>query len=306
MEQISVQKNKKEEWVAGALPEDHVNKMRLCRDFPHHSVHNHRPRRIERKHAFSPKKRVSGLLDKKDTPEPKQPSFQLMKLLPELRLMVYKEHFFRNEGPLDNESVCPAGMRCRFKPINGNVPVRMLLLASKTIYREAMPIYFRTANLYFARATSFFRFFDIIGKYQLQYVRRVTIGIKNVPTKRLFNKLFECPALDTLTLTVPCSYFTSSNVTTNPGMKHLLKLRGLRLLQLRTIRFSNRPNIWAPADDFITPLRILLEPYDEATKREREARGIVKASAVRTVFVGEDTREARRGRRAMIKNAMDA
>ena len=133
----------------------------------------------------------------------------------------------------------------------------------------------------------------------------MTIGIRSIPAKRLFTKLFECPALDRLTLTMPCSYFSMSNVTTNPGMKHLLKLRGLRLLELRTIRFSYRPNPWVPSNDFIMPLRILMEPYDEATTREREARGIIKASDVRTLFVGEDTREARRGRRAMIKNAMD-
>lgn len=69
----------------------------------------------------------------------KQSVSPFMKLPPENREMIYKMHFDQEQKPRRSGTLCPAGSACPYRLYNKWVPVRALILVSKTVYNESMP-----------------------------------------------------------------------------------------------------------------------------------------------------------------------
>lgn len=81
--------------------------------------------------------------------------FAFMKLPLELRVMIYQQHFLQSRDAFTGSKSCAAGTMCPYGIYNANIPVGELLLVSKTIYNEAMPIYFGTKDLKFLGRLSY-------------------------------------------------------------------------------------------------------------------------------------------------------
>jgi hypothetical protein len=104
-------------------------------------------------------------------------SFPFVQLPIELRTMVYAYHF--NQPPIKIYSTewCPAGNLCPNNIFNANIPVGEIILASKTVYSEAMPMYFRTKDFIFWTSRSMSGFINRAGPFQRDYITSLAFGM---------------------------------------------------------------------------------------------------------------------------------
>ena len=106
------------------------------------------------------------------------PSFRFMELPVELRIMVYRQHFHQPRDAFKGSESCPAGNVCPYGIYNANVPVGKLIMASKSVYNEAMPIYlgdkeFRCFDLNYVR-----RFLSYLGPIQRNYITHISFDFR--------------------------------------------------------------------------------------------------------------------------------
>lgn len=284
-----------------------LEKARACRIFLHSRGYDARLRLIkEEQSAFASKNKKSERPHKDGMPAQERLGFPLMRLPLEIRLMIYNEHFNQAGETVESEFVCPAGPLCRLLRFNQGVPVRKLLFVSKSIYQETMPLYYRTKNFNFCMPSSLASFLDVIGKFQRQHITTITLRLREDFTQAS-KKLFECPALENLTLRVPDYHFSDTQPTISniSGMNHFFKIRDLKFLEVRVLRITEQASLWKATMDYVTPLQFLKEPYNATAIKARKARGIVKATDVRTIFVKKETREDRQQRRETYKKMME-
>ena len=219
------------------------------------------------------------------TPD-EQSSFPFMELPVELRIMVYNYHFFQpvehpREGcdaiPHGDWDLCaPGGPACLHGITNGNVNLGNLWAASKTIYHEAMPIYFSRHHFQFPTLERLGKFLITISYYQRQYITKLSFvyrwkrSVPNFHVQESLRLLLQCPNLIELGIGV-CSF---EHVR---GLKHLLQLRGIKKLEVKC-----RPLLRSePMRDHRVcrglrngvPRRVLTEPYTPAAMKCREAKG---------------------------------
>ena len=102
------------------------------------------------------------------------PSFRLMELPIEIRIMVYRQHFHQPRDAFKGSESCPAGNVCPYSIFNANVPVGKLIMASKSVYNEAMPIYlgdkeFKCSDFAYVR-----RFLTYLGPIQRNYITHIS------------------------------------------------------------------------------------------------------------------------------------
>lgn len=113
-----------------------------------------------------------------------QAHFPFMKLPTELRVMVYNYHFFQaiehltplcwaTVQPEDVAECTPGGPVCRLGVVNKGVHLGNLWIASKTIYHEAMPIYFSTHYFQFASIETLGDFLTTIPHYHRQHITKL-------------------------------------------------------------------------------------------------------------------------------------
>ncbi|KAL8851953.1 MAG: hypothetical protein Q9221_003164 [Calogaya cf. arnoldii] len=252
----------------------------------------------------------------------KQTSFPFMKLPIELRLMVYNYHFFQmvehssgrcyaTYSPVGvNETVCAStGPICFLGITNKGVHPGSLWLASKTIYHEAMPIYFRNYRFHFTWFEDLNRFLTTIPYCHRQHITKISFGYRrhaktrNFDIRRAFSLLSECPNLVELAIGV---LSPELHRDTTPGLKTLLQTRGISLLEINYVDWDY---IERSAQDIqerlVTPLAqrlsVLKEPYSPAEMKRRNARGIAKGTTIlRTCFDGSET-ETRAARYERLK-----
>lgn len=136
------------------------------------------------------------------------PTFPLMNLPLELRLSVYYFHFTQSMEPhwvfTEKDHQCKGHRDCPIRTHNRNVPVRLLWTVSKTLYREAMPIYFQSKTFKFFSRQSLGHFLKCIGAYHRQHIKSLDLGpisglLESGTGKKaieIFATLRDCPNLE--------------------------------------------------------------------------------------------------------------
>lgn len=177
-------------------------------------------------------------------------SFPFMKLPPEIRIMIYKLHFFQPADGDTRQRFCDAGEFCRFRRCNNDVPVRMLFVLSKAIYAEAMPLYYRTKTFHFfhCRVASFLA---KIGPDQRQHITKIAFNLKPYNARVEIPALLDCPSLRELTIVVddPVGLWAhlrakGLNVphrTTHTPLELLLQIRSIERM---TVSFLDDESNW--------------------------------------------------------------
>ncbi|CAF9922756.1 MAG: hypothetical protein HETSPECPRED_005141 [Heterodermia speciosa] len=200
--------------------------------------------------------------------------FPIMRLPWELRQRVYYLHFQQPKKRDVLGGECPAGDRCPIAVYNDYVPVRELILASKLIYREAMPIYYRTKTFTFKWIQNLWRFLRIIGPAQRSYVAHICFNLRGTRARHGYRLLADCPRLQSLEIVL--GDFDPSQDNLEP----LYRVRGLKSIKLTVLPYRN----WVNPDDFKAALQALLLPYDRALTPLGPARAFALDRTPRTYF----------------------
>lgn len=200
-------------------------------------------------------------------------AFLFMNLPVELRIMIYMSHFNRlddRKWPPATIGCCLAGDFCPFRRYNHDVPVRRLLMVSRAVYEEAMPLYFRTKT---------FRFFhhglstilSTIGPRHRRHITKLVFLYNVVKTTEDFPLLKDCPALTELTILVdqvPVRWIAGNimvGLMVLPGLKLLLQIRGIKKLSVIFSESAKEKSTKEEMEGFVKTLQVLKEPY--ANKR---------------------------------------
>ncbi|KAL8848700.1 MAG: hypothetical protein Q9221_006310 [Calogaya cf. arnoldii] len=177
-----------------------------------------------------------------------QAPFPFMKLPPELRVMVYNYHFFQpvehltphswtNFRPDDVPECIPGGPICHLGIVNNRVHLGNLWVTSKTIYNEAMPIYFSTHYFQFASIESLGHFLTTIPYYHRQHITKLRLNYNkraetnNFDIQQAGRLLSECPNLSELAIGIWCNNLLLND--RNIVLKSLLQVRGIETLDIR-------------------------------------------------------------------------
>ena len=210
--------------------------------------------------------------------------FPLVKLPLEIRQRIYYFHF---QQPKKRDVLgveCPAWDRCPLADYSGFLPVQELILASKLIYHEAMPIYYRTKTFTFQSIESLWRFLRVIGPVQRSYVAHVCFNLRGTRESYGFRLLADCPRLQTLEIIF--ADFHPSPLSVG----HLFQVRGLKSIKLTVL--PNRG--FVNPDDFEAALQVLMLPCDSAVTPLGPARAFALRDIPRTYFgANEPTKRAR-------------
>lgn len=101
-------------------------------------------------------------------------SFPFMELPIEIRIMAYRQHFHQPRSAFKGSELCPAGNLCPYNIYNANVPVGKLIMASKSVYNEAMPIYFGRKEFKCLNIAYMQRFLTYLGPIQRNYITHIS------------------------------------------------------------------------------------------------------------------------------------
>lgn len=232
-------------------------------------------------------------------------TFPLMRLPVEIRLMIYEFHFLQAGQAPDAEKSCSPGYSCEAKVYNRNVPVRMLWMTSKTLYKEAMPIYFRTKNFRFLEAESLLSFLRIIGPHHRQHITKITLYIRQIDNAKVFKRIAQCPSLEHLSLITHQYKYTRVELMRRPAIRSLLQIRNLKSVHFEVLRDSDTIPTLEDVEEFVNTLQVLKQLYDATTLERRAAQGF-STRGVRTTFAkaGSRSRDERRAYRAALKEAI--
>ncbi|KAL8650467.1 MAG: hypothetical protein Q9210_003808 [Variospora velana] len=220
--------------------------------------------------------------------------FPFMKLPPEIRVMVYKEvlvapsevavhyrvwwilHTTIEDRAGDDEYHSPA-LTCR------------IFRASKTLYAEAMPIYFGCNTFSFASLDVL----SLLDKLKPDYrrnIRSMSINFWGYTPAKSVKLLQGCISLRRLVLrvgyrTIRCWKNESFlPLLKSQGVNDLLKLRGIEELKVENANHSAMQDIikgWTP---FVEGLQVLKQPRKAITLRRQDKKDYPPAKAKRTVF----------------------
>ncbi|CAO1596975.1 hypothetical protein XANCAGTX0491_000802 [Xanthoria calcicola] len=241
--------------------------------------------------------------------------FPFMKLPPEVRNMVYKE-------VLEDTSIInlialgdtkkvrevrgkPALLRYdpEMPPVTpysqGQSDRLMLLRASKAIHDEAYPVYYGR-NTFFCRGFSALRGF--LGTLKPEYrrsIRSLSFYVWGDPAAKSIRLLQGCVSLQYLHIdcTTVRLWDDLKSDSVIPGYNELLKLRGIRSLQIRrpvkagfyrlggqpyrTIRPADTHAYW---EEIIEELQVLKQPRSEAMVRRQDWKDFPLENTKRTVY----------------------
>ena len=202
-------------------------------------------------------------------------AFPLMNLPMELRIMIYMFHFNRlDDRQRHGLEFCFAGDFCPFRRYNNDVPVRMLLMVSRAVYEEAMPLYFRKKTFRFLH-NGLAPILRTIGPRHRRHISKIVFLYNVVKTAEDFPLLKDCPALTELIILVdevPLKYKDGRRVGMIglPGLKLLLQIRGIKKLSVK-FSVSVKQGVYKEEmEGFIETLQVLKEPYGK-NRRPRGA-----------------------------------
>ena len=211
--------------------------------------------------------------------------FPFMRLPWELQQRIY---FFYFQEPKKRDvlgSEYLVSDRCRLAlAAHGNfVFGRKLILASKLIYHEAMPIYYRTKIFDFECVKSLWKFLRVIGPVQRSYVAHICFILRGAHESYALRLLADCPRLQTLEIVFDGDHFSPHRV------ERLFQVRGLKSVKLTVPhRYSGHPH------KFEAALQVLMLPFDSAVMPLGPARAFALHGTPRSNFgLDKSTKRAR-------------
>ena len=180
------------------------------------------------KFAFAPiaQQILLGNAIRKVAREPEE-TFPFMQLCPELRTMVYGFHFSQAKKPGTMGEFCPSGDRCPNRVYNEYISVRAIILVSKTVYAEAMPLYYRSKHFRFHNVSRLQNFLQTIGPGQASYIQHISFAYLGIGASQAFSRLGKCVSLRTLNIIIV--------ETRDEPVENLMKKIGVSAL-LRSVR----------------------------------------------------------------------
>jgi len=220
-------------------------------------------RGLER-YAFSEHHILPGNAIIKPTQKPDR-TFPFEKLYPELRAIVYEMHFFQAKQPGTLGEFCPADNWCPNRVYNNNISVRMLLMVSKLVYEEAMPIFYRKP-LRFNNLPNLNDFLEKIGPAQSSHLQNISFTYDGHDASKVFVRLSMCHGLRYLHIAVkkPVSDGEDGeegDLMNLMGVDRLLsRIRGLHAV---TVDLTLCPAEVA-SDTFVQALEVLKLPRESA------------------------------------------
>jgi hypothetical protein len=213
-------------------------------------------RGLER-YAFSERHILPGNAIIKPIQKPDR-TFPLEKLFPELRAIVYEMHFLQAKQPGTLGEFCPAHDWCPNRVYNNNIPVRMLLMVSKLVYEEAMPIFYRKP-LRFSNLPNLNNFLEKIGPTQSAHLQNISFTYDGHDASKVFVRLSMCHGLRYLHIAVkkPESDEEEGDLMNLMGVDRLLSsIRGLHAV---TVDLTLCP-MEVASDTFVQALEVLKLP----------------------------------------------
>ena len=261
------------------------------------------------------KLQTKSVILKQDREAKTAQGFPFMKLPPEVRNMIYREfledtsiiNLIALGDPKKVREVSGKPVLSRYDPgmppvipySQGQFDPLLLLRASKAIHDEAYPVYYGR-NTFFCRGFAALRGF--LGRLKREYRRNIrTLGFDmwGNPAAKSIRLLQGCASLQYLH--IDCrgvrlwDNLRSDSVL--PGYTELLKLRGIRSLQiLRPVKNdiyrlgSQTYRILRPADtdayweQIIEDLQVLQQPRSEAMVRRQDCKDFPLENTKRTVY----------------------
>ncbi|KAL9025396.1 MAG: hypothetical protein Q9196_005770 [Gyalolechia fulgens] len=279
-----------------------------------------RPRpSIEGGRENRPRKPKVDIVDMVVEESPKSRStFPFLRLPPELRMMVYQHHFHQkpdHRGGMYclSPKTCGVGQSvCRVAQVNDLVPLQKLWLSCKTVYYEAMPIFFSTRKFEFDNIEHLGQFLATIGPYHRQHLTSIAFDYEKSGSTEAFDVheafrlLGECPNLKRLSIHLP-SHYIGRKKASLAGLSTLLRIRGIENLDLTFfdpywISYLYGPDLDNAKKIVAKKIETLKNPYNPAEIKRREAKGITKGAEPRTIFTPKpESRAARISRRQQLK-----
>ena len=168
---------------------------------------------------------------------------------------------------------------------------------SKAIYRETVPIYFGLNTFYFDNMNYFEEFLAKIGADYRWQLARVRIRYYGSSPARAIKPIASCVGLRELTLDIEPNSTVSTSKQLAPaemqifGMKHLLRLRGLKKLELKApthlYNGAHYPLDQVALQEFMTSLearlQVLKQPIDPKFIKRLDKKDF-PVKKMRTVF----------------------
>lgn len=171
-------------------------------------------------------------------------------------------HFFQEKQPGTLGEFCPAGDKCANRVYNNYIPVRMLLMVSKLVYEEAMPIFYRKP-LRFNDLPNLNTFLEKIGPTQSAHLQNISFAYDGHDASKAFLRLSMCHGLRYLHIAVkkPVSDGEEGDLMNLMGVGRLLSsIRGLHRV---TVDLTLCPAEVA-SDTFVQALEVLKLPRESA------------------------------------------
>ena len=219
--------------------------------------------------------------------------FLFMRLPPEIRLMIYKEILvfktplvvaevgevgFSHPGCIENAMADSERGAFRTKGMSPSdvaylVKGQQVCSTSFQIYKEAMPIYFRFNSFRFHNFHTLTDFFRWIGKEARKNIRKIYFDYFGGEASSAFTLLAQCERLEHLVVTMTAQSLVGAPKANRVpvkavGMRHLLKLRGIKTLE---VEWLGPANSFSPETrlEFVEALQVLHQPRKTLTRRGR-------------------------------------
>lgn len=193
-------------------------------------------------------------------------TFTLMRLPPELRRQVYISHFAQPPVKIIGSSAFCGLDNCPLTIVNANVDVGFLILASKAVYDEAMPLFMACIQHVFSNVTDMARTLDRLGKFQRGHITDVSFAFCGSKSLNAFQMLSGCTRLQHLTIDVSeqipefRSFKSAGVLCESIGFSTLLKMRGLKTVKVIDRSSDARNPKYDDMHAFLDALKMLLEP----------------------------------------------
>lgn len=268
---------------------------------------------IDEQHEGTPQSSVTTQPDKKEPSLSVEQSddkpFPFMKLPLELRAEVYKQHLIMAGTIASIGRVYPhPHLRIHLRNYCGihepphhedqniDLSVRRLWAVSKTIYYEAIPVFFRYNDFDFETLDLVLQFLSQIGPTSRRNISSMSFNYTGKAPAKAIRLLKECVGLRSLairishdiTSVIPFRAFSYTyDLMRVWGMKDLLKIRGIETLEIK----QEPPQYPSTAYDaihakipvFEAALQVLKQPHNPAHLTRQEKKDY-PLKATRTVF----------------------
>ena len=158
--------------------------------------------------------------------------FPFMALPVEIRIMIYSQIV------VSLREIFPAPGKSLFRTSDiSHSTIMALFLVSKTVFNEAMPLYYSKNHFYLTTSQDLYFFLSSVGHDRCKYLKTLNVQYTGKWAVRAFRLLLERCEIKNLKLLVHNSAMQgqpphTKSVVTSFGMRQLKQLRGLETLQI--------------------------------------------------------------------------